>query len=106
MRAIGALSAAADPLLLGRALESRLDRLRGCWIMLPMTFAEVAPPLAHGHRLKGRLDHVLDALRLLGGDAKAAGGRGNVRLRTLRHLAPVVVPTACIVAVSVEVPEQ
>ena len=36
MRAIGALSAAADPLLLGRALESRLDRLRGCWIMLPM----------------------------------------------------------------------
>jgi len=80
MRAIGALSAAADPLLLGRALESRLDRLRGCWIMLPMTFAEVAPSLAHGHRLKGRPDHVLDALRLLGGDAKAAGGRGNVRL--------------------------
>jgi len=74
--------------------------------MLPMTFAEVAPPLAHGHRLKGRLDHVLDALRLLGGDAKAAGGRGNVRLRTLRQLAPVVVPTACIVAVSVEVQEK
>src|SRR5439155_245961 len=42
----------------GRALESRLDRLRGCWIMLPMTLAEVAPPLAHGHRLKGRPDHV------------------------------------------------
>ena len=39
--------------------------------MLPMTFAEVAPPLAHGHRLKGRPDHVLDSLRLLTGDAEA-----------------------------------
>src|SRR5437870_5644020 len=36
----------------------------------------------------------------------ARGGRGNVRLRTLRQLAPVVVPTACIVAVSVEVQEK